>query len=123
MSGYVEPTIDLSEASGWLEPTITLAEGRIYMMFGVTGDTNGDLVVDAFDFMALKQNFGTESGALLGEGDIEGEDGDVDWDDLSFLMTNMSTPGGALSTTPEPATLGLLAIGALAMLRRRRRTA
>jgi hypothetical protein len=29
--------------------------------------------------------------------------------------------GGAPAATPEPATLGLLAIGALAILRRRRR--
>jgi hypothetical protein len=48
----------------------------------------------------------------------------VDWDDLQILLANFGTRsvgGGAPAVTPEPATLGLLAIGALAILRRRRR--
>jgi hypothetical protein len=54
-----------------------------------------------------------------------GPAGTVDWADLQILMANFGA--GSLSApatnTPEPATLGLLAIGALAMLRRRRRAA
>jgi autotransporter-associated beta strand protein len=89
----------------------------------VPGDTNSDNVVDPADYIAMKQNFGLTGGATLGQGDVD-SDSDVDWDDLQVLMTNFgagtfTTP----ATTPEPATLGLLAIGALAVIRRRRRKA
>jgi autotransporter-associated beta strand protein len=86
------------------------------------GDTNGDRVVDAADYLAVKQNLGRTGGASLGQGNLDG-DGDVDWDDLQLVMTNFGTGSGtAPTTTPEPATLGLLAIGALAVLRRNRRS-
>jgi hypothetical protein len=59
----------------------------------------------------------------MGNFDVE-SDGNVDWDDLQILMANFGTRsvGGGAPVTPEPATLGLLAIGALAVLRRRRRS-
>ncbi|MDP6544895.1 MAG: PEP-CTERM sorting domain-containing protein, partial [Phycisphaerae bacterium] len=57
-------------------------------------------------------------------------DGDVDIDDFNILKGNMGwdgTGGGApqatASKTPEPATMSLLAIGGLLILRRRRRRA
>ena len=83
------------------------------------GDTNGDFVVDAADFINLKKNF-NKPGAGVEQGNFTGTDGFVDWADLSVLMNNMGVPGPT-TTAPEPATLGLLAIGALAMLRRRRK--
>jgi len=46
----------------------------------------------------------------------------VDWDDLQILIANFGTRGvGRAPPAPEPATLGLLAIGALAVIRRRRK--
>ncbi len=83
------------------------------------GDTNDDGVVDAADYIALKRNIGTPSGAALADGDFD-ENGTVDWDDLQVLEANFgkTSAGGAV---PEPATLGLLAFGALAIIRRRRR--
>jgi autotransporter-associated beta strand protein len=89
------------------------------------GDTNSDGVVDAVDYIALKTNFGVTEGATLAMGNFDAEsDGNVDWDDLQILLANFGTRsvGGAPAVTPEPATLGLLAIGALAILRRRRRS-
>ena len=60
------------------------------------------------------------TGATLAEGDFD-SDGDVDWDDLQTLMTGLNAGGAAGGAAiPEPATLGLLAIGALAVIRRRR---
>jgi fibronectin-binding autotransporter adhesin len=98
----------------------TPGAGRIYLTFGQPGDTNNDGVVDAADFITLKKNFNKfTSGATKAEGDFN-ETGTVDWADLSTLMANFGAGGGAPATTPEPATLGLLAIGALALLRRRR---
>jgi len=88
----------------------------------VLGDTNGDFVVDATDYIALKTNFGMTEGATLAQGNFDADiDGNVDWDDLQILMGAMSTRTiGEAPAAPEPATLGLLAIGALAVLRRRK---
>jgi hypothetical protein len=87
------------------------------------GDTNGDKVVDATDYIAVKTNFGlTGTGITRLQGDLIDNDS-VDWDDLQELMANFGKTLAAPAATPEPATLGLLAIGALALLRRRRRAA
>jgi len=89
---FTAPTIYYGN-TGWSNATVALDETgrRIYLKFGRPGDTNEDGVVDAADFITLKKNFGKSVG------------------------------GGAPATAPEPATLGLLAIGALAVVRRRRR--
>jgi autotransporter-associated beta strand protein len=91
------------------------------------GDADKNGVVDAADYIVVKQNFGMTTGATWEMGNFVGvdDDGTVDWDDLQVLMANFGTRsvGGAPAiNTPEPATLGLLAIGALALLRRRRRS-
>jgi hypothetical protein len=97
----------------------TPGAGRVYLQFGLLGDTNNDGVVDAFDYVTVKKNFGK---SLAGEsnGDFDSS-GKVDWADLAILMKNFGAGAGAPGVTPEPATLGLLALGALAVIRRRRR--
>jgi fibronectin-binding autotransporter adhesin len=84
------------------------------------GDTNGDKIVDAADFINLKKNFGTTSGAGVGQGDFN-TSGTVNWADLSILMDKMGTTGGAPATAPEPCSAMLLILGAAALLRRRRK--
>jgi autotransporter-associated beta strand protein len=100
---------EFTESTG----TLKVVEGL------VPGDTNGDFVVDAADFITLKKNFGAGGGGGAAVGNFD-KTGTVNWADLSILMNNMGTRVAAPSTTPEPATLGLLAIGALAIIRRRR---
>ena len=74
------------------------------------GDVNGDGAVDGVDF-GLWQ---------AGEGDADG-DGDVDGVDFGIWQANYGTTTGAEAMAiPEPATLGLLVIGGLAMLKRRK---
>ncbi|NLF32828.1 MAG: DUF1565 domain-containing protein [Planctomycetes bacterium] len=51
------------------------------------GDADGDGDVDLDDFVILKRNFGTPSGATAGMGDFDG-DGDVDLDDFVILKQN-----------------------------------
>ena len=84
------------------------------------GDADENGVVDAADYIALKRNMGLGSGAELADGDFD-DNGTVDWDDLQILIAAFDA-GDAAQAVPEPATLGLLAIGAMAILRRRRRS-
>ena len=79
----------------------------------IIGDFNGDGDVDAFDFGVWQENYPTASGATRAMGDANG-DGDVDAFDLSYWQVNYPYP-----PAPEPATLGLLLVGGLALLRRR----
>ena len=83
------------------------------------GDANLDGVVDAADYIALKQSFGMAAGARFQNGDFD-LDGDVDGDDLAILQANLGQVAAGASVIPEPATLSLAAMGALALLRRRR---
>ena len=84
----------------------------------ILGDTDGDYDVDTVDYIVLKTNMGQATGATTADGDFD-DDGDVDWADLQILQTHYGETIAASGTIPEPATLGLLAIGALAAIRRR----
>jgi autotransporter-associated beta strand protein len=94
---------------------------RIYLSFAKPGDTNGDWVVDAADFITLKKNFGRTDAPNAQNGNFTTGDNDVNWADLNILTNNMGAGGPAPAMTPEPATLGLLMVGALAVIRRRRK--
>lgn len=88
------------------------------------GDTNGDHIVDDSDYGNLIAQFGGPPG--LDSADFNGDD-IVDLEDFAILRGNLgfgvaSAPNGEFgAATPEPATLTLLALGSLAVLRRRRK--
>jgi uncharacterized protein YjbI with pentapeptide repeats len=87
------------------------------------GDANLDRSTDFVDFQALLTHW-QQSGPGIGwaQADFNG-DGSVDFLDFQDLL-NYWVPGGwnfAPSQVPEPASLSLLALGALALLRRSRK--
>ncbi len=103
---------------------IIVEAGRVYLIgvgiSSLTSDTNLDGVVDAADFITLKQNFGAGVGGGVAVGDFD-DSGTVDWADLSTLMANMGNGGPVFATTPEPCSAMLLMFGAASLLRRRAR--
>ncbi len=83
------------------------------------GDANGDGVVSADDYGSVQLNFGNTGHAGI-PGDADG-DGTVSADDYASVQGNFGATSGLGGVPiPEPVTLSLLAIGGLAMLRRRR---
>ena len=94
----------------------------------VAGDADCDGDVDINDLSALACNWGETVGQQWLDGNFD-HDGDVDVNDLAALAGNWGygTEGGmslddAMGSTgiPEPASLALLGLGAMALLRRRR---
>jgi len=95
----------------------------------VPGDTDGDEDVDLTDYDNLLAQFGEPAPGGPTDPDADfNDDGMVDMVDFEELRANFGTgvppaPEGGLgaTTTPEPATMSLLALGGLLVLRRRRR--
>ena len=99
------------------------ATGNVYVP-PTPGDTNGDHLVDRLDYLNLVDQFGGTPGAE--SADFNG-DGSVDLIDFAFLRGLLgssiaSAPDDMFGATiPEPATLTLLALSGLAVLRKRRK--
>jgi hypothetical protein len=121
--GFDPGNVTVVTPGGWGSWSLALSgDGKSLLLSqaGPAGDTNSDGVVDAADFITLKKNFGGGEGGDATVGNFD-KTGTVDWADLNTLTTHFGTGGGlAPAMTPEPATLGLLAFGALTLLRRRR---
>ncbi len=90
----------------------------------VNGDVDGDLDVDSDDFDIWRENIGLNTIALPGTeriavGDVD-FNGTVDLNDFRIIKDN-KTPPSAGGTIPEPASLALMSMSAVAALAVRRR--
>jgi hypothetical protein len=72
---------------------------------------NGDVAFD--DFVSLANGFGSNGG--WGQGDFDGS-GLVQFPDFVLLAGNFGNVRAAAAAVPEPATLGLVALGLFAVL-------
>ncbi|MEI7902104.1 MAG: dockerin type I domain-containing protein, partial [bacterium] len=71
----------------------------ILVTYTYVGDADIDGQVDAADFIAMKRNFGTSTGATWDRADFD-RDGNVDWQDLQTLTTNF---GAEIEAVPSEA--------------------
>jgi hypothetical protein len=101
-----------------------------YTLVALPGDINADGHVDAKDISAMMQAltnedaYAQESGLSVSElnvlGDVNG-DGKFTNADLQALLNILKSGGGSADPVPEPASIALLGLGAMAMAFRRRR--
>jgi len=114
-SDYID-AVRISSYATWIESKMSQP---------IPGDANRDGIVNLSDFTILKSNFGLTGGWSMGDFN---EDGDINLQDFTILKANFGTgtsAGGEADAmvVPEPAALGLLAIGgaAMALVKRRRK--
>ncbi|MCX5653104.1 MAG: PEP-CTERM sorting domain-containing protein, partial [Planctomycetota bacterium] len=104
--------------------TTAVAANSVLVRYTLIGDVNLDGIVDDSDISILSNNYGCTE-ISWADGDVYGYDGIVSDDDVGLQANNYGMTAGQLtggiSAVPEPATLSLLALGAAAMITRRRR--
>ena len=123
---------NLVRLTGRFDENDAVCDGFCYKLSAVArvpggarpGDTNGDDIVDEWDYKNLVAQF---RGAPGDESADFNRDGRVDLIDLAILRSNFSTAGsaeappGSPATIPEPATLVLMAAGLPLLLKHKRR--
>jgi hypothetical protein len=103
--------------------TNTSGTPAIYQLTpSIPGDANNDGIVSLSDLAIVLNNFGQNT-PLWSNGNFDAAP-TIDLTDLADVLNNFGAGGGSPTiVVPEPASLGLLAFGTLALAARRRRRA
>ena len=88
--------------------------GTVTVMYTLYGDTNLDGTVNGADLNTVLSNF-NQTGMTWSQGDFN-YDGTVNGSDLNTVLSNFNQHLSVSGAVPEPGTLGMLALGALALL-------
>jgi hypothetical protein len=104
-----------------VEHTVTV--NSVSELTTLPGDFDLDGTVGDDDLSILETGYGITAGAYLDDGDAD-MDGDVDGADFLIWQENLgaTSPLSSINSVPEPATLLLLFLGALAKPRVRRKS-
>lgn len=112
----------LGYAAGADGIVVGLAADSVLVRYTLAGDCNLDGNVDLSDYTAVVRNFG-KSGAAWDQGDFN-YDGTVGLDDYSAVVRNfglsVDSMSPSIAAVPEPVAAGILALGAMRALCRRR---
>jgi hypothetical protein len=103
--------VNASFCSGLNEPQSVAYEALI------PGDFNSSGIVDVGDYQIWFNNYG-KTNATFADGDATGN-GIVDVADYQVWFNNYGATSAGAGSVPEPASLSLLVLGGLALLRRK----
>jgi len=108
--------------AGGTQEYTTIVELEAYGAMGVAGDCDEDGLLELADLLTVRANLGSEGQWSDGDFDFDGHVGAADYVALKRSWTAAGAAGGGAGPAgvPEPASLILLAVGAVAVIGRPR---